>query len=48
VTISLYIALGAVAVIVLRALSRRWQQGLPDEGEIPYGPPPGEASEVGA
>jgi cytochrome d ubiquinol oxidase subunit I len=48
VTISLYIALGAVAVIVLRALSRRWREGLPDEGEIPYGPPPGEASEVGA
>jgi cytochrome d ubiquinol oxidase subunit I len=48
VTISLYIGLGAVAVIVLRALSRRWREGLPDEGEIPYGPPPGEASEVGA
>src|SRR3954447_1239611 len=47
-TISLYIGLGVVAVVVLRGLSRRWREGLPDEGEIPYGPPPGEASEAGA
>jgi cytochrome d ubiquinol oxidase subunit I len=47
-TISLYIGLGVVAVVVLRGLSRRWREGLSDEGEIPYGPPPGEASEAGA
>jgi cytochrome d ubiquinol oxidase subunit I len=42
VTISLYIVLGATAILVLRGLSRRWREGQPEEpGEIPYGPPPG-------
>jgi cytochrome d ubiquinol oxidase subunit I len=44
-TISLYIALAATAIVVLRGLSRRWQKGLPEEpGEVPYGPPPAEGS----
>ena len=47
VTISLYIALAVIAVTVLRALSRRWQENAPDP-EIPYGPPPGERSEAAA
>jgi cytochrome d ubiquinol oxidase subunit I len=42
-TMLLYIALGVTAITVLRALSRRWREGRPEEpGEIPYGPPPGE------
>jgi cytochrome d ubiquinol oxidase subunit I len=39
-TMALYIGLGTIAVVVLRGLSRRWQQGQPDEGEVPYSPPP--------
>src|SRR5262249_45060382 len=39
-TLSLYVALGVTAVLVLRALSRRWQAGKPEEGELPYSPPP--------
>jgi cytochrome d ubiquinol oxidase subunit I len=46
-TMSLYVALGVTAVVVLRALSRRWQVGAP-EGEIPYGPRKGEGSEASA
>jgi cytochrome d ubiquinol oxidase subunit I len=46
-TMSLYVALGVTAIVVLRALSRRWQAGAP-EGEIPYGPPKGEGSEASA
>ncbi|HEY7267147.1 MAG TPA: cytochrome ubiquinol oxidase subunit I [Solirubrobacterales bacterium] len=49
VTMALYIGLGVTAVTVLRALSRRWREGVPEEaGEIPYGPPPGEGSEASA
>ena len=44
VTMTLYITLATVAIVVLRALSRRWREGVPEQpGEIPYGPPPGEA-----
>jgi len=34
----LYTALGAATVLVLRAMSRRWQTGAPDD-DVPYGPP---------
>jgi cytochrome d ubiquinol oxidase subunit I len=38
-TLAIYAALGVIAIVVLRALSRRWQAGEP-ESELPYGPPP--------
>jgi cytochrome bd ubiquinol oxidase subunit I len=39
-TMLLYVGLGVTAITVLRALSRRWREGRPEEpGEIPYGPP---------
>ncbi|HEY6638278.1 MAG TPA: cytochrome ubiquinol oxidase subunit I, partial [Solirubrobacterales bacterium] len=39
-TMALYAALAATAIIVLRGLSRRWQEGRPEEpGEVPYSPP---------
>jgi cytochrome d ubiquinol oxidase subunit I len=44
-TMALYVGLFVTAVLILRALSRRWHEG--DEGEIPYGPP-GEAPRSGA
>jgi cytochrome bd ubiquinol oxidase subunit I len=48
-TMSLYIALGATAIIVLRGLSRRWREGRPEEpGEVPYSPPAGGGSEASA
>jgi cytochrome d ubiquinol oxidase subunit I len=35
----LYAALGTIAILVLRSMSRRWrEQGEGDEGETPYGP----------
>jgi cytochrome d ubiquinol oxidase subunit I len=35
----LYAALGTGAILVLRAMSRRWrEQGDSDEAEAPYGP----------
>jgi hypothetical protein len=37
---ALYIGLGTIAVVVLRGLSRRWSEGRPEEGELPYSPPP--------
>ncbi|MGA8217161.1 MAG: cytochrome ubiquinol oxidase subunit I [Solirubrobacterales bacterium] len=40
VTMAVYIALGTIAVVVLRGLSRRWSQGEPEPGELPYSPPP--------
>ncbi|HET9120121.1 MAG TPA: cytochrome ubiquinol oxidase subunit I, partial [Solirubrobacterales bacterium] len=46
-TMTLYIALAVIAITVLRALSRRWQQHAPDP-ELPNGPPPGERSEASA
>jgi cytochrome bd ubiquinol oxidase subunit I len=39
-TMALYIGLGTIAVVVLRGLSRRWSEGRPEEGELPYSPPP--------
>ena len=43
ITMALYVALGTVAIVVLRGLSRRWSKGEEDAGgEVPYGPPPGE------
>jgi cytochrome bd ubiquinol oxidase subunit I len=42
-TMALYVTLAVTAVVVLRGLSRRWQQGRPEEpGEVPYSPPSGE------
>jgi cytochrome d ubiquinol oxidase subunit I len=39
-TMTLYAALAATAIIVLRGLSRRWREGQPEEpGEVPYSPP---------
>jgi cytochrome d ubiquinol oxidase subunit I len=46
-TMALYVGLAVTAVVVLRALSRRWQAGAP-EGEIPYGPREGERSVASA
>ena len=37
---ALYAAIGVITVLVLRGLSRRWREGKPEEGELPYGPPP--------
>jgi len=47
-TMSLYIALGVVTVVVLRGMSRRWREGSPTEPgtDAPYGPPPPEPSEA--
>jgi cytochrome bd ubiquinol oxidase subunit I len=46
-TMALYVGLAVTAIVVLRGLSRRWQEGAP-EGEIPYGPPPRDRSEASA
>jgi cytochrome bd ubiquinol oxidase subunit I len=35
----LYTVLGATAVAVLRAMSRRWREEAADELDVPYGPP---------
>jgi cytochrome bd ubiquinol oxidase subunit I len=41
-TMTLYVGLAVTAITVLRALSRRWREGLPEEpGEVPYSPPAG-------
>jgi len=47
-TMALYIALGTIAVVVLRGLSARWREGEPEEpgADLPYSPPA--ASEKGA
>jgi cytochrome bd ubiquinol oxidase subunit I len=46
-TMLLYIGLFTTAALILRALARRWREGRPEEGELPYSPPPGEpASEA--
>jgi cytochrome bd ubiquinol oxidase subunit I len=47
-TMSLYVALGVVAAVVLRGLSRRWREGGEDETEIPYGPPPANPASEGS
>ena len=41
ITLAIYAALGVIAIVVLRALSRRWQAGQAEEGELPYSPPSG-------
>jgi cytochrome bd ubiquinol oxidase subunit I len=38
-TMAIYVALGVVAAVVLRGLSRRWREDRIEAGEIPYGPP---------
>jgi cytochrome bd ubiquinol oxidase subunit I len=38
--IALYAVLGALTIIILRVLARRWRRG-GQEPEVPYGPPPG-------
>jgi cytochrome bd ubiquinol oxidase subunit I len=46
-TMLLYIGLFTTAALILRALARRWREGQPEEGELPYSPPPAEpASEA--
>jgi cytochrome d ubiquinol oxidase subunit I len=47
VTMLIYVSLGVIAAVVLRGLSRRWREGRPEEGELPYSPPP-EAPASGA
>jgi cytochrome d ubiquinol oxidase subunit I len=39
-TMLLYIGLFTTAALIIRALSRRWREGQPEEGEVPYSPPP--------
>jgi cytochrome d ubiquinol oxidase subunit I len=41
-TMLLYIGLFTTAALIIRALARRWREGAPEEGEVPYSPPPGE------
>jgi cytochrome d ubiquinol oxidase subunit I len=43
-TLAIYATVAVIAIIVLRGLSRRWQAGQAEEGELPYSPPPAEAS----
>jgi cytochrome d ubiquinol oxidase subunit I len=46
-TMLLYIGLFSTAVVILRALSRRWREGQ-QEGELPYSPPPPAPAEEGS
>ncbi len=41
-TMLLYIGLFTTAALIIRTLARRWREGQPQEGELPYSPPPGE------
>jgi cytochrome bd ubiquinol oxidase subunit I len=41
-TMLLYIGLFTTAALIIRALARRWREGAPEEGELPYSPPAGE------
>jgi hypothetical protein len=41
-TMLLYIGLFTTAALIIRALARRWREGAPVEGELPYSPPAGE------
>jgi cytochrome d ubiquinol oxidase subunit I len=43
-TMLLYVGLFSTAVLILRALSRRWREGEAEPEELPYSPPPAEAS----
>jgi cytochrome bd ubiquinol oxidase subunit I len=47
-TMLLYIGLFTTAALILRALARRWREGRPEEGELPYSPPPGEPASEGS
>jgi cytochrome d ubiquinol oxidase subunit I len=47
-TMLLYIGLFTTAALILRALSQRWREGEPEEGELPYSPPPRPASRASA
>jgi cytochrome d ubiquinol oxidase subunit I len=39
-TLVLYATIGTIAIVVLRAMSRRWREGAPEpEGGTPYAPP---------
>jgi cytochrome d ubiquinol oxidase subunit I len=39
-TLALYATIGTIAILVLRAMSRRWRKGAPEpEGGTPYAPP---------
>ena len=40
ITMAIYIALGTIAVVVLRGLSKRWSKGEPEPADLPYSPPP--------
>ena len=39
-TMLLYIGLFTTAALIIRSLARRWREGEPEEGELPYSPPP--------
>ncbi|MDX6615022.1 MAG: cytochrome bd ubiquinol oxidase subunit [Solirubrobacterales bacterium] len=41
-TVALYLGLGVTAVLVVRRMARRWRDD--EGGEVPYGPPEGEAT----
>jgi cytochrome d ubiquinol oxidase subunit I len=38
-TLALYAAIGTIAILVLRSMSRRWREGAPDAEGTPYAPP---------
>jgi cytochrome bd ubiquinol oxidase subunit I len=42
-TLSLYAAIGTIAILVLRGMSRRWREGTPEPEGTPYAPPVAEA-----
>jgi cytochrome bd ubiquinol oxidase subunit I len=46
-TMLLYIGLFSTAVLILRALSRRWREGEREEGDLPYSPPAAEPASEG-
>ena len=37
-TLALYAAIGTIAILILRGMSRRWREGAPEPG-TPYAPP---------
>jgi cytochrome d ubiquinol oxidase subunit I len=47
-TMLLYIGLFTTAALILRALARRWREGRPQDGELPYSPPAGEPASEGS
>ncbi len=48
ITMTIYIALGTIAVVVLRGLSKRWSKGEPDPADLPYSPPAGPPAPEGS